>query len=186
MRISIALTNAFAVLAVAGCGSGGKSGDVQGATASGSGEASQLVTKVQERQAPDAMAFSGKYPSELIEGFSIFDAPDLQSTIKAMPSGMKIWSEITRIRGSLSVETPIKIGNPGPYQYLTIFLCEQHNCGGVGSRQLLIEYFPNSDPKQRQAFVCLNTGSSRSVYDPSGEGFMGGDECTEGSFFYGD
>lgn len=153
---------------------------------SGALKAEPVVTEVAAKPAPEAMAFVGQYPSTFIQGFSIFDAPDLRSTVKAMPNGAKIWSDISKIRGSLSVETPIKIGNPGPYQYISIFLCEQHNCGGAGSRQLLIEYFPSSNAKERQAFVCLKSAASRAVYDPWGEGFMEGDECSEGGFFYGD
>lgn len=145
-----------------------------------------VVKEAPKKAAPDALAFADQYPSTLIQGFSIFDAPDLQSTIKTMPNGDRIWSDVNKIRQSLSVEAPIKIGNPGPYQNLIISLCEQHNCGGPGSRQLLIEYFPNSKPKERQVFVCLKSGSSRSVYDSWGEGYMEGDECTEGGFFYGD
>ena len=138
-----------------------------------------------DKPAPDAMTFVGKYPSTLIQGFSIFDAPDLQSTIKAIPNGTKILADVNKIRRSLSVEGPIRVKNPGPYPNLIISLCEQHNCSGPGSRQLLIEYFPSSKPNERQAFVCLKSGSSRSVYDPVGEGYMEGDECTEGGFFYG-
>jgi len=149
-------------------------------------EIKQVAKEAPKKPAPDASAFADQYPSTLIQGYSIFDAPDLQSTIKSMPNGDRIWTDVNKIRQSLSVEAPINIENPGPYQSLIISLCEQHNCGGPGSRQLLIEYFPSSKPKERQAFVCLKSGSSRSVYDPWGEGYMEGDECTAGGFFYGD
>ena len=139
-----------------------------------------------DKPAPDALTFVGRYPSTLIQGYSIFDSPDLQSTIKGIPNGARILADINKIRQSLSVETPIRVQNPGPYQNLIISLCEQHNCSGDGSRQLLIEYFPSSKPNERQAFVCLKSGSSTSVYDPVGEGYMDGDDCTEGGFFYGD
>ena len=138
-----------------------------------------------DKPAPDALTFVGQYPSTLIQGYSIFDAPDLQLTIKGMPNGARILADINKIRQSLSVESPIRVENPGPYQNLIISLCEQHNCSGPDARQLLIEYSPSSKPNERQAFVCLKSGSTRSVYDPTGEGYMKGDECTEGGFFYG-
>jgi len=142
-------------------------------------------TTILDKPAPDALTFVGQYPSTLIQGFSIFDAPDLQLTIKGMSDGDKILADINKIRQSLSVEAPIRVKNPGPYQNLIISLCEQHNCSGPDARQLLIEYSPSSKPNERQAFVCLKSGSTRSVYDPTGEGYMKGDECTEGGFFYG-
>ena len=135
---------------------------------------------------PNALAFVGKYPSENISGHSIFDAPDLKATILAMPNGKNIWREVLQRREGLSVEMPIEIQNPGRYQKLVINLCEAHNCGGASAGQLLIEYFPDQDPKARQAFICINYGNRLAVYDPAGPGFMDGEECTKDGFFYGD
>jgi hypothetical protein len=134
----------------------------------------------------NAMAFAGKYPSEKIGGYRILDAPDLQSTIKAMPNGSQIWSQIISENAALQIESSIDIIQPGGSQGIVIHKCEQHNCGGAGSRQLHIEYFPSETPEDRLVFVCFLNGRNLQSFDSYGNHSMAGDECTTGGFDYGD
>lgn len=136
--------------------------------------------------APNAMAFAGKYPSEKIGRYEILDAPDLQSTIKNMPNGSKIWSQIVSEYAALQIQSSIEIIKPGRHQGIAIKLCEMHNCGGLGSRQLLIEYFPNQIPEERMVFVCFLREYNLQSFDSWGNHSMNGEDCTEGGFDYGD
>ncbi len=134
----------------------------------------------------NAMAFAGKYPSEKIGGYGILDAPDLQSTIKAMPNGIQIWSQIISENADLKVESRIDTIKPGRYQGIVIHKCEAHNCGGAGSRQLHIEYFPRQNSEERLVFVCILGGGNLQSFDSWGNSSMIGEECTAGGFDYGD
>jgi hypothetical protein len=144
------------------------------------------VSVPKEVQPSNAMAFAGKYPSEKIGGFGVLDAPDLKATIKAMPNGSQIWSQIISEDADLQLESTIAIINPGPNQGIVIHKCEAHNCGGAGSRQLHIEYFPSPIPADRLVFVCILRENNLQSFDSWGNHSMEGEECTTGGFDYGD
>lgn len=136
----------------------------------------------------NAMAYAGKYPSERIDGYGIFDAPDLQAAVKGMPEGNQIWAQITSESRVLDVESPNRVSDGG--QSIVIQKCEAHNCGGPSSRQLVLKYFTPSNGRTGQAAVCLKNGASRQIYLSWGIGDLGaempGNECKEESFDYVD
>lgn len=136
--------------------------------------------------APNAMAFAGKYPYEKIGGYGILDAPDLRAAVKAMPNGDAVWEQIISENAALEVESPIEIIQPSRSRGIVIHKCEAHNCGGAGSRQLHIEYFPSTISEDRVVFVCLLRDYRLRSYDSYGNSSMYGTECVTGGFDYGD
>lgn len=152
------------------------------------GAASAGAAAASAGDAVDAMAYAGKYPSERIDGYGIFDAPDLQAAVKGMPEGNQIWAQITSESRVLDVESPNRVSDGG--QSIVIQKCEAHNCGGPSSRQFVLKYFTPSNGRTGQAAVCLKNGASRQIYLSWGIGDLGaempGDECTEESFDYVD